>query len=155
MPGRLACRLVLMTAVMIAFRGGHGARFLSGSVCCSPSARSAPVRCCGAEGVLVPGRLVVRNRGGLEDAALQRALRAVGARAHRRGGRRRRHGHRSDEASIAGVEQTLRRSACSPASSASGSCTSPRPPTTRTTWRSGACPAAACRRPGRSRPAQA
>ena len=52
----------------------------------------------------------MRNRGGLEDAALQRALRAVGARRIDAvagvGGTV----IEADEASIAGVEQTLRRS---------------------------------------------
>ena len=103
--------IVLMTAVMIAFRGGHGAHFLVWlCLLLAVGALGAGTVLAAPKAMLVPGRLVVRNRGGLADAALQRALRAVGARRIDAvagvGGTV----IEADEASIAGVEQTLRRS---------------------------------------------
>ena len=96
---------------MIALRGGHGARFLVWlCLLLAVGALGAGTVLAAPKATLVPGRLVVRNRGGLDDAGLQRALRAVGARRIDAvagvGGTV----IEADEASIAGVEQTLRRS---------------------------------------------
>jgi Subtilase family/Bacterial Ig domain len=96
---------------MVAFRCGHGARFLVWvSLLLAIGAIGAGAALAAPKASLVPGRLVLRGRGGLGADALQRALSAVGARRIDVVSGVEGTVIEADEATIAGIEQTLRRS---------------------------------------------
>src|SRR5690242_14189227 len=94
---------------MVAFRGGHGARVLVWlSLLLAMAAAEA-----GAASTAPPpiaGRLVVRGRGGLPAQALQRALSAAGAHRIKTVGGIEGTVVEADDASLAAVADSLRRS---------------------------------------------
>jgi subtilisin family serine protease len=95
---------------MNALRGGHGAQLLGWLTLLLAVAAADAAQAASTAPPPLPGRLVVRGRGGLSSAALQRALHAAGARAVDGVAGVDGTVIEADPATLAGVADSLRRS---------------------------------------------